>query len=210
MKKNLYDKVAFFYDRLAMAVLGKAHRESKYAFLEMVETGEVVLYIGGGTGDNLPMLANRVGHQGKIFFVEASQKMMQKAKNQLTPNQVDRVFFLHQTDFDLLPSQQFDWVITQYLLDVLDDRQIDSLFKAINKRIKPSARWILVDFFDRPSMRWLQWMMIWFFRFVTANPRKNLPRYHQFFQKHGWQQLEEKVYKAGWMKAVVFRKSSRQ
>ncbi|AGA77013.1 class I SAM-dependent methyltransferase [Echinicola vietnamensis] len=210
MKKNLYDKVAFFYDQLAMVVLGKTHRESKFTFLEYVMAGDRVLYIGGGTGENLSLLAEKVGAEGKVFFVEASQKMMSKAKGQLTAAQLDRVVFLHQTDFDLLPAQQFDWVITQYLLDVLGDRQIDGLFKAINDRIKPSARWILVDFFDRPSMRWLQWMMIWFFRLVTANPRKNLPRYHQFFQKHGWQQMEEMVFKAGWIKAVVLQKSSRQ
>ncbi|AWW30432.1 hypothetical protein DN752_10030 [Echinicola strongylocentroti] len=207
MKKNLYDKVAFFYDRLAMAVLGKAHRESKYAFLDMVETGEQVLYIGGGTGDNLPMLANRVGHQGKIFFVEASQKMMQKAKNQLTPNQVDRVVFLHQTDFSRLPTQHFDWVITQYLLDILSDEEIDGLFLAINQRTKSSAHWILVDFFDQSSMQWLQWLMIHFFRLITDNPRNDLPAYYQFFKKHGWTLREEEKYKGGWIKAVCFRKS---
>ncbi|QDH78114.1 methyltransferase domain-containing protein [Echinicola soli] len=206
MKKNLYDKVVFFYDRLAMTVLGTAHKESKYAFLDRVSEGDQVLCIGGGTGENLPVLANKVGRLGKVYFVEASQKMMGSAKSQLTADLLDRVVFLHQTDFSVLPNQLFDWIITQYLLDILSDKEIDSLFLAIKQREKPSAHWILVDFFDQPAKRWLQWIMIRFFRLTTGNPRNDLPKYHQFFEKHGWKLREEENFKGGWIKAACFKK----
>lgn len=207
MKKNLYDKVVFFYDQLALAVLGHDYRQSKYALLDTVKHGDQVLYIGGGSGENLPLLVKTIGEEGCIYFVEGSNKMLQKAKRRLSADQKRQVIFLHQTDFNMLPKQCFDVVITQYLLDILPDKGINALFEEVHKRTGSTSKWLLVDFFDQKSRRWLQWGMILFFRLTTGNPRKDLPEYSVFFRKYGWKPEQERPFKGGWIKAMVFRKT---
>jgi len=207
MEKNRYDKVVFFYDQLAGFVLGKEYLRSKCAFLESIQPGELVLYIGGGSGENLALIQQRVGENGKVLFVEASQKMIEKAKRRQDHQYSNNVEFLHLSAFNQLPNCEFDFVITQYFLDILSDQEIDYLFEEVGKRAHVGSKWLLVDFFDRKRRRWLQFLMVMFFKLFTKNPRRDLPEYHRFFAMHGWELQEEKMFKRNWIKSIVFRKS---
>ncbi|GAB4107676.1 hypothetical protein GCM10028791_01220 [Echinicola sediminis] len=206
MEKNLYDRVAAFYDRMALAVLGKSYQKSKGAFLNEILPGSTVLYIGGGSGVNLPVISEKAGVTGKVFFVEASEKMLERAKKQKRIEKCGNLVFLHQTEFSKLPEVVFDVVVTQYFLDVLSDPQINGLFKEMERRSHAHSKWLLVDFFDLPERRWLQFLMISFFRMVTRHPRKDLPDYGRFFSRFNWLKKKEQHFKRGWIKAEVFQK----
>src|SRR5690606_13024645 len=126
MKGDSYDPIAPYYDFLSL-VLGKSYRNSKSAFLENLDIGNQVLYIGGGTGGNLAEISDRIGETGKVYFMEASAKMIEKAKNKLPPTLKSRIIFLHESDFATIPLETFDVVLTQYFLDILPDSNIHKL-----------------------------------------------------------------------------------
>ncbi|WP_215224218.1 class I SAM-dependent methyltransferase [Echinicola shivajiensis] len=201
MEKNLYDRVVFFYDDLASLVLGKGHLESKRAFLDRITKGNNVLYIGGGTGTNLPEILEQVGEEGKVFFVEASQKMIDKAKKGVPDSLRGRVLFLKEDDFMKMPNHQFEIIITQFLLDLLTESDLEVLFDEVDKRCKRETKWIFTDFLDHPNRKILQYIMIWFFRLVTKNPRKDLPNYSKYFENYGWGIKSKMSFKKDWIQA---------
>ncbi|UCS94191.1 class I SAM-dependent methyltransferase [Echinicola marina] len=201
MDINLYDRVVFFYDRLAALVLGRDYIESKQAFLDQVSAGDKVLYIGGGTGTNLSEILSKLGSNGKVFFVDASQNMISKAANNVPQIFRDRVVFLKQNDFRELPKHRFDVILTQFLLDLLPDSEIEVLFKEIDLRSDHETNWIFTDFIDHPKRKIMQYLMILFFRLLTKNPRKDLPDYFIYFNKYGWEVSSKRGFKGDWIQA---------
>src|SRR5690606_14738163 len=157
-----------------------------FAFLGEIKENSQVLYLGGGTGANLIPLLDRIGEEGKIFYIEASSKMIKGAELKIPASLKRRVIFLHQSDFKEIPHIEFDWLITQYFLDILPDEEIHILFQALSVRSGKNTQWIFVDFFEGQGKDWLVRIMIWFFQAFTDNPRKNLPDYYCFFNKYGW------------------------
>ncbi|MEX2593489.1 MAG: class I SAM-dependent methyltransferase [Anditalea sp.] len=206
MVSNQYNHIASFYDRLSW-VLGKSYRESKLTFLEELEEGDKVLYLGGGTGGNLPGILDRIGESGKLFYIEASSKMIEKAIERVPSSYKPRITFLHQSGFSGIPLEVFDALLTQYFLDVLADKEIRLLFQAMNKRSDKNTKWIFVDFFETKGKKWLIGLMIRFFRMVTRNPRRNLPDYSHFFNQYGWETGQKKSWGKGFIQAWLMRKS---
>lgn len=198
--KNQYDGLAFVYDRLSR-MLGRSYRESKFALLEVLQPGYKVLYLGGGTGENLPAMLERIGDSGKLVYVEASERMIEKARSSVGTESSSRLIFLHQADFEPIPLDQYNIVVTQYLLDILEDRDLAALAQAVNKRTDVNSRWIFVDFFPVKKKRYLLGLMILFFRIFTRNPRKGLPDYSEFFSQSGWTIMERVSYEGGFIQA---------
>lgn len=198
--KNNYDPIAFFYDGFSR-LLGKEYQKSKFTFLEEIKENVQVLYLGGGTGVNLILLLKQVGEGGKVYYVEASSKMIQRAEKRIPSSLKNRVIFLHQRDFSEIPHIKFDWLITQYFLDILPGEEIHLLFQALTARSEKDSQWIFVDFFEVQGKKWLIKLMIGFFQFFTHNPRKNLPDYIYFFKEYGWETREKKLIKKGFIQA---------
>src|SRR5690554_3751220 len=147
-----------------------------------------------------------IGESGKIIYIEAASRMIEKAKKSIPSNLGSRVIFLHQSDFSAIPLASFDVVITQYLLDILPDEDIDQLFQQITKRSDEHSRWIFVDFFEVRGKRWLVKLMIRFFRFFTGNPRKDLPNYEDYFIKNGWQIYNRKTLDKGFIQGWLLKR----
>lgn len=207
MKWN-YDPLAPYYDFLSN-ILGKAYKDSKLLFLDRLKNGDQVLYIGGGTGANLPRILERIGRTGKVYYMEASSQMIEKARKRVKPEQLFRIVFLHQSDFSKIPIETYDVVLTQFFLDILPDDEIKELFQELDKRLSPNTRWIFVDFFPVSGRKWLIKIMIWFFRLSTGNPRKDLPDYARYFGYYGWEVEEKKSLSGGFMQAWLLKRGSR-
>src|SRR5690554_1449726 len=116
MKRNPYDRIAKVYDPISR-ILGSTYFSSKYLFLEEIEAGDKVLYLGGGTGVNLPFVVKRVGASGKVIYMESSAEMIKKAKRRIPVSLLHRIKFLQQSDFTEIPNEKYDKVLTQYFLD---------------------------------------------------------------------------------------------
>ena len=205
MKKNQYNHIAFVYDHLSL-VLGKSYRESKNAFLEELKDGDKVLFLGGGTGKNLTSILPRIGETGKVFFVEASSRMIEKAMEKVPSIFHSRIVFLHQSKFSAIPGEIFDFVLTQYFLDILPDKEIHQLFESVNLRSHKNTKWIFVDFFETKGKRWLLNLMVYFFRIITRNPRKDLPVFDRYFGQYGWNISQKKIFDQDFIQAWLLRK----
>mgnify|MGYP001557100914 CR=1 FL=1 len=80
-----YDKVAYFYDRLATLVFGNRLHKARIANLDRIKAGDRVLVVGGGSGQLLDHL-DQGGLECHVDFVEVSASMMRKAQMKVTEN----------------------------------------------------------------------------------------------------------------------------
>ncbi|MDN3668742.1 class I SAM-dependent methyltransferase [Echinicola jeungdonensis] len=206
MSQNQYDYIARVYDPIAKLVLGKSYTESKFKHLEQIKEGDKVLLLGGGTGENLAEMANRVGYSGMVYFVEASKVMMDMAWKKVPPEIRDRVIWTYENDFTWLPKEKFDVVVTQFFLDILPDKEIQNLFQELEEKTKSSSLWIFTDFFEKKEKARLLSLMMTFFKWVSNNPRKNLPDYFRYFDSFGWKEKVLTEFDSGWIKSILFSK----
>lgn len=82
-----YDRASGSYDLLTELVFGRAlgierHRERTLGLLGDVRGG-TVLDVGCGTGRNLPSLVRRVGSEGRVIGVDASEGMLARARRRV-------------------------------------------------------------------------------------------------------------------------------
>ena len=205
MKRNPYDQIAEVYDPLAR-ILGSSYLNSKYLFLEEINAGDKVLYLGGGTGINLPLIVEKIGEKGKVVYMEVSGEMIKKTKSRISVPLLPRVEFLQQGDFSKIPKEKFDTVLTQYFLDILSDEEIHRLFQNINPRINEKTQWIFLDFFNTQKKRvWIK-LMIGFFRLFAGNPRKDLPDYLGYFESYGWRIKKTKSFEKGFIQSWLLER----
>ena len=207
-KLSTVDKYRFLapiYDYLASLVLGKAFHESKWTFLEIIQPGDTVWVIGGGTGAILPEILKRCGKNGKIIYMEASNKMLEKAKGRVSLDCQSRVEFICSEDFGLPKEGGIDVVITQFLLDVLTDHSINSLFQRVKQKVSPSTSWLFLDFYPVKDKQWLIHLMITSFSLLAKHPRKELPDYEEFFKTWGWGEKKAVSFEKGFYKAKLYR-----
>jgi ubiquinone/menaquinone biosynthesis C-methylase UbiE len=202
--RSNYNGIAPVYDFLAALVLGRGYIKSKWALLENIRSGDTVWFIGGGTGANLPDILERCGKNGRVIYSEASEVMLQKAKSNTSPDCIHQVKFLCSADFLLPPDVKVDVVITQFLLDVLPDASINSLFEQVGQRVSLEARWIFLDFYPVRNKQLLIRLMISFFSILTRHPRKELPEYDTFFRKWGWTEINSTRFKGGFYIAKLY------
>jgi ubiquinone/menaquinone biosynthesis C-methylase UbiE len=207
MKRNTYDALAPYYDFLSL-LLGKSYQYSKLLYFDQLKEGDQVLYLGGGTGANLPEILGRIGPGGSVHYIEASGQMIEKARKRTMPmpEQRSSIVFLHQSEFSKIPEHAYDVVLTQFFLDILPEDEIEKLFQELDKRVSPNTRWIFVDFFPVVGSKWLIKIMIWFFRLSTRNPRKDLPDYARYFRNNGWELKEQKWLQKGFIQAWVLKR----
>ena len=205
MKFNSYDPLAPYYDFLSL-ILGKSYRDSKRLFLDGLKEGDQVLYLGGGTGANLPEILDRIGRDGKLCYIEASSQMIAKARRRVKLDQLSQIVFLHQSDFSFIPLDTYDVVLTQLLLEILPEHEITNLLQELGRRTKSDTSWIFLDFLPIAEKKWLIQLMIRFFRCFTGNPRKDLPDYARHFGCYGWQMEEKKSLKRGFIQAWLLKR----
>ncbi|MEX2567090.1 MAG: class I SAM-dependent methyltransferase [Cyclobacteriaceae bacterium] len=204
--KDAYRLLSPLYDGLAGMVLGKSFLSSPYLFLDTIRSGNQVLVLGGGTGKNLREILNQTGASGKVYYFESSSSMLARARNRLGPEQRVKVEFILASDFKKIPIMQADVIITQYFLDLLEDKDLVLLFRQIQSRTKMGCKWIFVDFFpERKKIKWTQ-LMITVFRLMTGHRRKDLPEYEPYFRHFGWEKQKEKTLKGGWIKARLYQR----
>jgi hypothetical protein len=207
LESKTYNHIAFIYERISL-LLGPSYRNSKNAFLGNIKGGDKVLYMAGGTGVNLAEILERVGKTGRVIYVEASSQMIELAKKRIPPNLDSQIQYLHQSDFGQLPMEKYDFVLTQYFLDILPDKEISRLFEALELRTERNSKWIFVDFFEVKGKRWLLGLMISFFQIFTGNPRKDLPKYSRHFSFYGWKITQEQTFDRGFIQAWQLEKRS--
>lgn len=208
-----FDRAANFYDPLAQLVYGNSLRNSQLYLLPFIPDNCRVLVIGGGSGWLLEQLLH-TGKQLDILYLEASPKMLQKAEQKYTQLRhacTCKVDFRLGNEEALLQHEQYDIVITPFLLDLFPPKRLQQLMQKLDKALSENGLWLFADFWPvQHPPAWWQKILIWgmyvFFGAVSGVEAKELPDYAKHFQRLGYGEVASESFYGGFVQAKVFER----
>lgn len=210
--QNNFDFVAPFYDQLSDLIFGKAIRNSQTWLLPFIPENATVLLIGGGTGWLLTEIMQH-SKAGKIVYLEASEKMLERSKKRYASgpkNSQTKVEFRLGTESKLLESEFFDVIITPFLLDLFLPENLQQLMEKLYAHLKPEGWWLIADF--EPENATLFWqkillkIMVQFFKLTANLQSQELPDLNKAFGKFPLKQLQKAHFYRKLIFAAVYRK----
>ena len=188
MKTNSgFDFLAPVYDLMARLVFGRAMIDSQLCFLDRIPHGAEVLILGGGTGWLLEKISDQ--HKScKILYVDVSKEMVKKARLRKTE---DEVQFIQGTEKDIPKDIKFDFIITNFYLDLFSDKNLVAVLERIREHTKTSSVWLVTDFIETTLWhRWMLKLMYLFFRIVCSIECSHLPKWKTALRANGWKEIE--------------------
>lgn len=141
---SLYSRLAWMYD-LFTDHEPPHHREA----IEMaqIEPQETILEVACGTGRATLEIARRIAAGNKLFAVDLTEAMIQKAKKKLErKGLLDKVEF-KPADAKALPfpDASFDVLYNAYMFDLMDLSDIPEIISEFKRVLKSGGRLILVN-----------------------------------------------------------------
>lgn len=189
---DTYGFLAPIYQPISRVVFGKDLIYANQAFLEE-SRGKKLLIIGGGDGIAYRDLGKNI--QGEYW--DSSPKMAEIAQKNLYASGL-------KVNAGIWSGiGKFDRILLPFILDTLSDAEIKNLLSQVKSSLSDQGQVLVSDFFEPVSFgqKLIQKAMIWFFRSFTAHQRKDLPLITQFFQDVGFELIEEKNWRRGWIRA---------
>ncbi|GAB3013728.1 class I SAM-dependent methyltransferase [Spirosoma pulveris] len=199
VKKNPggnFNWIAPVYDTLAFLVFGRKLQRAQGIFLDRVTPKSSVLLVGGGTGWLLEQLLVDCKPE-RVLYLETSSRMVARATRRMTRKSLPgTVTFRVGDETTLDASDQFDVVITPFLLDLFNEQTLQNrLIPSLLRALKPGGTWLVTDFVA-PSIWWqkvLLWTMIRFFRLIAGIQSSSLVNWQQCLADAGLSLLERKA-----------------
>jgi ubiquinone/menaquinone biosynthesis C-methylase UbiE len=181
-----FSRVASFYDALAGVVFGRAQRRAQQAALAaglpLAGASPRVLVLGGGSGWVLTeLLCHCPGAQ--VLYLETSAAMLARAQARLrrvAPSAGAQVEFRQGSEQALEPAEQFDVVVTFFVLDCFTLLEFPAAIARLQAARRPGALWLVADF-RLPRTWWQRALlraMYLFFRLSVGLRAKQLPPWH--------------------------------
>jgi ubiquinone/menaquinone biosynthesis C-methylase UbiE len=202
-----YNNAAWFYDRLASLVFGRALINTQVYLLQYIPQKANILIVGGGTGWILEEIARK--HQAglSITYVEVSDNMIGLSKKRNAG--VNTVVFINDAIENVTVVADFDIVLTPFLFDNFTERTLKEVFNHIDKMLKPDALWLNADF--QLTGKWWQPLllkiMFLFFRALCHIEAKQLPKIERCFIQNNYYAIAHKTFFNYFMMAKVYQKS---
>lgn len=109
-----------------------------------IKPGSALLDIGCGGGFDLFVASKLVGEQGHVFGIDVTERMVQKARENLALAGVMN-FEVRKVDADIIPYDDisFDVVISNGVINLAPDKEMT--FKEIYRVLKPDGRLQFAD-----------------------------------------------------------------
>lgn len=106
--------------------------------------GETVLDLGCGAGLDLYLYSRKVGPTGRLYGLDLSQAMLDKARNNLTSLDITNVEWFHAAaDATPLPDQSVDLVTANGVYNLSPDK--DAVMKEVSRVLRPGGRTIFSE-----------------------------------------------------------------
>ncbi|WP_276499262.1 class I SAM-dependent methyltransferase [Pontibacter litorisediminis] len=211
-----FNRVASFYDALARLVYGDALQQAQLALLPFVPQEARVLVIGGGTGWVLERLL-KTGKNLGILYLDAAPAMLERARQKYgkykQPHHCQVAFRLG-TEQALQPEEQFDVILTPFLLDLFPPQRLQQLMSKLAAALAPDGQWLLADFWpvQQPVPWWQRLLtkgMYTFFGWMSDVQARQLPNYHAHFTSLYFEEKHSQSFYSGMVQAKVFRRVKR-
>lgn len=137
---------------------------ARTALLNGLPTLKDVLILGEGDGRLL-----KVFLEGQpdcsVTVLEQSARMVELARDRLSPQQRERVRFLLEDAVTFkLDSARYDLVVTAFFLDCFTQKQLVHLVPKLAESLKPGGLWYYADFAPPPQ----GWRRVWGTVYLTA------------------------------------------
>lgn len=178
-----YNRVAWFYDKLARLIFGDKLEQTKMAHLDQLKPNNKILVVGGGSG-NLLRYIDKLGFNCHVDFVEASQKMLAKAQKITTNNLT--VNFYHK---DILDHSGYDYdiIFTNFFFDQFNRSACEDYISYLKTMARPGALLIYADFTlsTRLPDRLVRYMMYSFFRLTIKLGKVQFLDHNALFLEQG-------------------------
>ncbi|SNC67171.1 Methyltransferase domain-containing protein [Hymenobacter gelipurpurascens] len=204
-----FDYVAAFYDPLSRVVYGRALQQAQQAALEALPLGAPsLLIIGGGTGWVLGEVL-RLRPEARVLYLEASPQMLQRSQEfvrQHWPTKLTQVEFRLGTEAALRPNEQFDALITFFLLDLFEPIRLRQLLGHLYAARRPGAPWLVADF-SVPRTWWQRGLltaMYAFFGLTTGISAGRRPPIEAELSRLGMRPRPVGAFFGGMVEAVVW------
>jgi ubiquinone/menaquinone biosynthesis C-methylase UbiE len=138
--RHFYDRIADAYDFIADSNERAARQAGVQALA--LKSGESVLELGFGTGNEIIDLAGLVGPTGKVAGIDVSPGMHAVAQRKLAANKPLAPVDLRVGDARSLPfpSESFDVVYTSFTLELFSDEDIPKVLAEARRVLKPGGR----------------------------------------------------------------------
>jgi tRNA (cmo5U34)-methyltransferase len=205
-----FDYVAAFYDPLARLVYGRALQQAQRAALQALPPGAPhVLIVGGGTGWVLGEVL-QLRPAARVLYLEASPQMLRRSQEfmrQHWPSHLAQVEFRLGTEAALQPQEQFDAVVTFFLLDLFEPQRLRQLVGHLLAARRPGAPWLVADF-ARPRTWWQRGLlaaMYGFFGLTTGISARRRPPIEAELSRLGMQPRPVGAFFGEMVEAVVWQ-----
>ncbi len=166
-----FNWVAPVYDTLAFIVFGHRLQRAQGVYLNRIPLGSSVLIVGGGTGWLLEQVLVRCQPKHTVYLETSSQMVARASRRMLRNALMGSVDFRVGDETALLPGDQFDVIITPFVLDLFTETTLQSsIIPPLLAALKPGGTWLVTDFIQPPAFwqKTLLWFMIRFFRLTAG------------------------------------------
>jgi len=197
-----FDRLAAVYDLAARLFPGDALRSCAEALLPRVPGGARVLVVGGGTGRVLPALL--AGRPRAIVWLDASPAMCARARRRVpagAPVEI-RVGGLDR----LGAAERFDAIVTPFVLDLWDGRELDAVVARLASALAPDGTWVHADF-AHGRARALAAVLYGFFRVTCGVRARRVADWDEVFRRAGFEETARADRLAGILRASAFSPS---
>lgn len=136
-----YDKAAWFYETTAgIYSTGQIYR-SKVNQLQTMETGQSILYLGVGAGEDAICAAKK---GLTVTCLDISQKMLERVKRKIKAKGYTATFHCLNA-FDFVEYEKYDAVATNFFLNCFHRPKMQQMMNHAIKLIKPGGKLMVAD-----------------------------------------------------------------
>lgn len=141
--RKVYNIYASFYDFLFGSIFNPGRSLCTSIINKVARQNASILEIGIGTGLSLPLYRSDL----RITGIDISEKMLEKAQEQVEKNQLEDRVQLKVMDAAHLefPDNSFDFIVAMYVASVVPD--VNAFLQEITRVAKPTAEIIFVNHF---------------------------------------------------------------
>lgn len=206
-RRNDFDRISPFYDSLASLVFGSVLTDAACTFLSEIPPGSKVVILGGGTGRVLRALLG-VNPTCEVWYIEASENMLKRARKAVAEPDYSRVHFIHGTHQSIPEKVCFDVVITDFFLDLFPASILGGICRGVAEKLRPGGLWLATDFIN--GGKWwhplLLWLMYRFFRLTCDIEASKLPEWGSEVEKAGMKEQYSKLYFRHFIRSTLYIK----
>jgi ubiquinone/menaquinone biosynthesis C-methylase UbiE len=214
MGNTTFDLIADLYPLLEQIVFASALTRSRSFFARQVAGGKNILLIGEGNGRFLFEMVEQTS-SASFTVVDSSARMLAAATRKIAAlEQGARIELIHA---DILewrsPTAHYDRVVTHFFLDLFRPYRLRRIVEKISRLATEDTLWINVDFSSGNQtlrQKIVMWAQYRFFLVSAGIEASRLFDSLPYIQQAGWQILERRSLKSGWISAhLMGRKRTR-